>query len=294
MCKRNCSSCRKPPPGCARCCAPSVVNCIFDLESAVFDTRHIYQRACIELVASYNRTIPEALLMRIAAMETQEMAELICHKCKIPLSWEMFLLLVNERAAEMIANPPLMNGVEKLLRHLDKCCIRMALVTSCPSELFLKKIRGQEELFELFCTILCADDPDLVNSLPKPEPDILLKAMHHLGEATRDSTLVFDGSLKGLQAANDARLPVIMPAERDLPCCWSELATKRLETLEEFQPEEFGIPPYKCDEPPPSPVKKTKQRKSKQTKGPRRNSVKSVKDEASEANEEQAGEEEQE
>jgi len=73
--------------------------------------------------------------------------------------------------------------------------------------------------------------------------------MSRLGDAGPDCTLVFDGTTQGVQAASDARLPVIMLAEKDLPCCWSELAALRFEYLDDFEPEMFNLPPFTDPEP---------------------------------------------
>ncbi|BFF95388.1 probable pseudouridine-5'-phosphatase [Drosophila madeirensis] len=251
-----CNRCRRPPPPCPICCPPScceprICYCIFDLESAVFDTRNIYRRAVIDIAASYNREVPELVLLPIGVMATGEMAELIVRKCKIPVTWEQFLLQVNERASELISNPPLMDGVERLVRHLHKCCITLALISSSCEKLYCQKIRGREAFFEHFETLICADDPQLKR--PKPEPDVYLIAMSRLGEADTSNTLVFDGSIKGVQAAADARLKVIMVPERGLPYCWSELAALRLESLEEFKPEWFGMAPLSKEAPRPKP-----------------------------------------
>ncbi|KAH8314384.1 probable pseudouridine-5'-phosphatase [Drosophila kikkawai] len=275
MCSPPCNI-PKTPPECARCppmcCSPGISFCIFDLESAVFDTRHIYRRALLELASSYNRIVPEHLLIQSGPMETGEMAELICRKCKLPIGWEQFRSELNERTSELIANPPLMPGVERLVTHLSKCCVGLGLVTSCSESLYCSKIRGREQFFETFCTVLCADDTEL--RAFKPEPDVYLIAMARLGDAGPDCTLVFDGTAKGVQAARDARLPVVMLAEPELPCCWSELATLRLETLEEFNPEEFDMPPYsRTESPEPRKSQRSSRRSSQKSGASRRSSA---------------------
>ncbi|KAH8413143.1 hypothetical protein KR009_008281 [Drosophila setifemur] len=291
MCSPSCKSC-KAPPQCTRCppmcCSPGISYCIFDLESAIFDTRHIYQKALLEMASSYNRTIPELLLLRIGPMETAEMAELICRKCDFPVSWETFRFQLNERTSELIANPPLMPGAERLVRHCCKCCMGLGLVTSCSETMYCSKIRNREEFFEHFSSVIFADDPEL--KAFKPEPDVYLIAMSRLGDAGPECTLVFDGTTKGVQAASDARLPVVMLAEPDLPCCWSELATLRLETLEDFDPTEFNMPPYSCTEPKP---RKTKpcHRSSQMSGGSRGSQAQKTDEEADEGEEEQEADE---
>ncbi|KAH8293242.1 hypothetical protein KR018_000970 [Drosophila ironensis] len=263
MCSPSCKSC-KAPPQCTRCppmcCSPGISYCIFDLESAVFDTRHVYQKALIAMVASYNRTIPETLLMQVGPMETAEMAELICRKCRIPVSWDLFLAQLNELTSDLIANPQLMPGVERLVRHLCKCCMGLGLITSCSETTYCQKIRGHEEFFAHFATVIFGDDPEV--RAKKPQPDIYLIAMSRLGDAGPECTLVFDGTSHGVQAAIDARLPVVMTPDAELPCCYSELANLRLETLEEFDPAMFNMPPFSCTEPPPPKIRKSQKRGS--------------------------------
>jgi len=217
------------------------------------DTRHIYQRACRELLASYNKALPDAVLMQCGPMETPEMAELICRKCKLPVVWEQFLVQLNEHTWELIANPPLMEGVERLVNHLHCNCIGLALITSSKRSLFCKKIRGHEDFFKLFDHVLCADE----YNQPKPQPDCYMLAMDMFSERPPpECCLAFDGTIKGVQAARDAHLKVIMLPDLDLPCCWSELATQRLETLNDFDPEDFGMPylePLSEPSPPQSP-----------------------------------------
>ncbi|KAH8351911.1 hypothetical protein KR084_000575 [Drosophila pseudotakahashii] len=246
-----CSRCCKTPAECAgcspMCCSPGISYCIFDLESAVFDTRHIYRKALKELVRCYDKRIPDILHVQSGAMTVSEMSELFCRKLDIPMSWESFRYDLNERTAQLIANPPFMDGVERLVRHLRSCCMELGLVTSCSEANYCSKIRGREEFFESFSTVVCADDPEL--RALKPEPDVYLIAMSRLGDAGPDCTLVFDGTTKGVQAASDARLPVVMLAEKELPCCWSELAALRFEYLDDFEPEMFNIPPFKDPEP---------------------------------------------
>lgn len=90
-----------------------------------------------------------------------------------------------------------MPGVERLVTHLRKCCMELGLVTSCSEANYCAKIRGREEFFENFSTVLCADDAEL--RAVKPEPDVYLIAMSRLGDAGPACTLVFDGTSKGFR-----------------------------------------------------------------------------------------------
>lgn len=294
MCTFGCRTCKSQPDceGCSpKCCSPCISYCIFDLESAVFDTRHVYRKALKELVRCYDKRIPDILHVQSGPMTISEMSELFCRKLDIPMSWESFRYELNERTSHLIANPPFMDGIERLVPHLRNSCMELGLITSSNEANYCSKIRGREDFFENFSTVVCADDPEL--RAPKPEPDVYLIAMSRLGDAGPDCTLVFDGTPKGVQAASDARLPVIMLAEKDLPCCWSELATLRLETLEEFDPAEFNMPPYSCTEPPPKKPKASSHRSSQKSAASQRGSAalkKAAADSEADEGEEEEGE----
>ncbi|WP_252509213.1 HAD family hydrolase [Zymomonas mobilis] len=79
----------------------------------------------------------------------------------------------------------------------------MAVASCAPRSLLLEglKITG---LFDLFDTILSVDDI----GVPKPAPDIFLKAAERLG-VEAEHCLVFEDSVTGFEAAKRAHMPVI-------------------------------------------------------------------------------------
>ncbi|EDW45512.1 GM16615 [Drosophila sechellia] len=286
MCTFGCRTCKSQTDcdGCSpTCCSPCISYCIFDLESAVFDTRHVYRKALKELVRCYDKRIPDILHVQSGPMTISEMSELFCRKLDIPMSWESFRYELNERTSQLIANPPFMDGIERLVPHLRNSCMESGLITSSNEANYCSKIRGREDFFENFSTVVCADDPEL--HAPKPEPDVYLIAMSRLGDAGPDCTLVFDGTPKGVQAASDARLPVIMLAEKDLPCCWSELAALRFEYLDDFEPEMYNLPPFTD----PAPKRRSSRRRTRYSQ--RLTVIRARAAEAAAAEEEEAEEE---
>lgn len=203
------------------------------------DTRRIYERVCHDLAATYNRVLPKEVLIACGAMQTPEMAEHICRKLNLVIPWEAFLVQLTEYTCHLVANPEMMQGAERLVFNLASNCVGLALITSSTREDYKKKIRGREAFFDLFDHVLCSDE----YNRHKPEPDCYLLAMSKFcAKPSPDCCLAFDGTVKGVQAARDARLQVVMLPDLDLPCCWSELATQRLETLDDFDPTDFGLP----------------------------------------------------
>lgn len=191
------------------------------------------------MAATYNRQLSKEVLIECGPMQTTEMAEHICRKLDLYIPWEDFLVQLNETTCHLVANPQLMQGAERLIYHLSCNCVGLALITSSTRKDYKRKILGREEFFDLFDHVLCSDE---YNS-HKPNPDCYLLAMSMFcAKPKPDCCLAFDGTVKGVQAARDARLQVVMLPDLDLPCCWSELATQRLETLADFDPTDFGMP----------------------------------------------------
>lgn len=107
------------------------------------------------------------------------------------------------------------------------------------------KITNHRELFKLFHHRVCgSSDPEVKQG--KPAPDIFLIAASRFPEKPDPSKcLVFEDAPNGVQAANSAGMQVVMVPDERVPLEMCKLATQRLRSLEEFQPELFGLPPFK-------------------------------------------------
>ena len=73
------------------------------------------------------------------------------------------------------------SGVEKLLKHLHKHNIPMAIASGSSREKYNWKIVNYQDLFSVFShVVLSSDDPDVKNS--KPAPDCFLVAAKRFPE----------------------------------------------------------------------------------------------------------------
>ena len=137
----------------------------------------------------------------------------------IPLGTDEFLRERNRVQDELWPTVPLMPGIRKLVFHLKKHNIPMAVATSSRRRNFEMKTAHHQDLFGCFeGKIVCGDDTQY-NMQGKPAPDIfLVTAVVYLGKnigsptaiPTEDNVkerakgLVFEDAIPGIQAGKRA------------------------------------------------------------------------------------------
>jgi len=115
---------------------------------------------------------------------------------------------------------PLLPGIKRLVDHLHKNDIPMAIATGSRRAKYELKTSNHEELFKLFNgKVVCSDDPQYAGMRGKPNPDIFLTAAavmlgKDVGTAQTEPTeeqiaqrrkgLVLEDALSGVQAGKRA------------------------------------------------------------------------------------------
>lgn len=170
----------------------------------------------------------------------------------------------------------LMPGAAKLVWHLHKHNIPMAIATGSVRRNFDLKTHHEKcdpekvEIFRLFGDkIMCGDDSEHGKAVwgaekvvrGKPSPDIFLCAAELIGrnvgreehdiseqeKLERSKGLVFEDGIPGVLAGKAAGMQVVWVPDPNLLAVDSSLDVTKLSSLEQFRPEEWGLPAYDSD-----------------------------------------------
>lgn len=138
-----------------------------------------------------------------------------------------------------------MKGGERLIRHLYEHNIPFCVGSSSGGPATELKFRGRPDISKLFSHFVTGStDPEVKNG--KPAPDIFLIAANRFKDNPDPSKcLVFEDSPNGVEAARTANMQVVMVPESFIPDEKRAKATIVLKSLQDFQPELFGLPEFK-------------------------------------------------
>ena len=169
---------------------------------------------------------------------------------KIPLDPEDYLIERNLAHESRFPSCRPLPGVLKLLTHLSKHQILMAVATSSHQKPFGLKTSQNQALFSLFNGhVITGDDKRVTRGKPDPQIFQVAAASLLINPSTivdSSNCLVFEDAPSGVRAGLAAGMKVIWIPDSNLvrdPELAKQCAAV-LSSLEEFEPEKFGLPPY--------------------------------------------------
>jgi pseudouridine-5'-monophosphatase len=221
-----------------------VSHVIFDVDGLLLDTETLYKMSIDMIVEQYNKVYDTPLRISVLGTKAMDSAKRIVAALDIPLSPEEFNKRVKVEQRKLLVNAALKPGAERLISHLSSHGIPIAVATSSNEENTSIKTANYKPLFSLFHHfVLGSSDPEVVHG--KPAPDIFLIAAKRFPDnPPPENCLVFEDSPNGVEAGIAAGMQVVMVPEDFIPESFKTKATSVINSLLDFKPEDFGLPPF--------------------------------------------------
>ncbi|CAG9771634.1 unnamed protein product [Ceutorhynchus assimilis] len=209
------------------------------------NTEPLYTKAIQNLVGKYGKTFTWDIKSKMMGLHHSEGAKYIVKALDLPLTWEEYDESIQEEYNIVLANPDIFPGAKKLVDHLSKHKIPIAVATSSSMDSFKLKSANHKEFFKLFDHIVCGgSDPEVKHG--KPAPDIFLVAAERFpSKPNAENCLVFEDAPNGVKAAVSAGMQVVMVPDENIAEDQRKGATVVVSSLDLTPLEKFGLPSLK-------------------------------------------------
>lgn len=172
-------------------------------------------------------------------------ARILIDALDLPLTVEEYLDAAHAEQERLFPHVGFLPGAEKLVKHLYKHNIPIAIATGSSHHSMDLKTRNHKDFFSLFLhSVISTDDPEVKHG--KPAPDcFLVCAKRFKDNPNPDKVLVFEDAENGVDAAHAAGMKCVwVPhAEQDRDTHHHKCSLV-LDSLEHFIPEQFGLPAF--------------------------------------------------
>lgn len=221
-----------------------VSHVIFDMDGLLLDTEPIYDTVLSEIIESYGKVFADDLKLKIMGRTDQMFAKIIVEDLSLPTTESEFLYQFYRLCRQRFLNVNLLKGAERLIKHLHQHNVPFCLATSSSLEIAELKMKSHHYLFDLFShKVMGSTDPEVKHG--KPAPDIFFIAASRFPDKPNPSDcLVFEDAPNGVKGAVAAGMQCVMVPDSIIVDEQRKEATLVLNSLADFQPEVFGLPPF--------------------------------------------------
>ncbi|XP_069989841.1 pseudouridine-5'-phosphatase isoform X4 [Penaeus vannamei] len=221
-----------------------VTHVIFDMDGLLLDTEKLYSASTQAVVSPYGKEYTWEIKWPLMGRVGTELAKGIINALELPLSPSEYLVKVEEEYKKNFPQAQLLPGAEKLVYHLHKHNIPIAIASGGAQDSFELKTTNHKELMSKFShVVLASTDPEVKNG--KPAPDVFLVCANRFPDTPKpEKCLVFEDAPNGVAASVAAGMQVVMVPDPRMKEEMTKGATQVLKSLEDFKPELFGLPPY--------------------------------------------------
>ncbi|KAM3961190.1 pseudouridine-5'-phosphatase-like [Aphomia sociella] len=221
-----------------------VTHVLFDLDGLLLDSETLYTEAFTTVCAKYDKTFTWELKSTLLGFQGHECADKIVKTLDLPITKEEFMKECFKVYEVLFPKVQLMPGAQKLVEHLHKKGVPIALATSSSKDSVDMKMQNYQELLKLFHHLtMGSSDKEVTKG--KPDPAIFLVCASRFPDMPKpEDCLVFEDALNGVKAACAANMQVVVVPDPRIEPVLLKDATLTLKSLEEFEPQLFGLPAY--------------------------------------------------
>lgn len=221
-----------------------VTHVIFDMDGLLINTEDLYTEAYSNICKPYGKVYDWSVKIPCMGKKPKEGAQYVIDTLGIPLTADEWIVKLNVQIKNLMGQAKFMPGAKKLVDHLHKHKIPIAICSGSSNLAFKAKTSHLQEMFTKFSPIvLCGDDPEVKRG--KPDPDAYNVTRGRFPDLPEpQKVLVFEDAPNGVKSALAANMQVVMVPDENMPKELTQDATLVLKSLEDFVPEQFGLPPY--------------------------------------------------
>ncbi len=219
----------------------TVSHALFDMDGLLLDTEIMYTRVTQKIVARFGKTYDWSIKANMIGLPAARSSQYLVDTLELPITAQEYLDERNSMLIEAFPQCGPLPGAVKLITHLHEKGIPIAVATSSSRELFEVKTKNHQSWFSLFNTVVTPESPGVRNG--KPAADIFLVAAAELGAQAQDC-IVFEDAPSGLAAAKSAAMQAVVVPDANMDKSRYAEADLILESLEQFKPEDFGLPAF--------------------------------------------------
>ncbi|XP_069179835.1 pseudouridine-5'-phosphatase isoform X6 [Procambarus clarkii] len=208
------------------------------------DTERLYAQAAEIIATEYGKSFTWEMQVHCMGLKANIDALYNIESLDLPLTVDQYLDKVSLVYKTVFPSAQLMPGAEKLVRHLHKHNIPIAIASGGAQDSYELKTTNHKEFVTMFNhVVLASTDPEVKNG--KPAPDVFLVCASRFSDTPKpEQCLVFEDAPNGVAAGVAAGMQVIMVPDSRLDDKMTKGASQVLKSLEDFKPELFGLPKY--------------------------------------------------
>lgn len=168
----------------------NTTHCLFDMDGLLLDTEPIYESIVGDIAKLFGKPYPHDVRIKVLGTTEQLMAKIAVTSLNLPITTAEFHHLFTMLSVHRFRDLELLDGAKRLLLHLHKHEVPIALATSSSLEMAELKMTNHRELFSLFHhKVMGSTDKDVKHG--KPAPDIFLVAGRRFPDKPKPENVSF-------------------------------------------------------------------------------------------------------